>query len=462
MHKLIQYIVQRSQSPLFCRLVVFGFAILVLVWSDCCVTPELSQQTIVAADNPASPVKATIYAPDPSHLWNRLHAALFIRTASDGKIYGEDDIDPILWAPSKFLLAGEHHQRVLKLLDEFLDKDGNTLIQEPLKRAILQHDLWAIFDWTANPDSVFQDEPLLPQRRALQLRLARMIYELALSSDQIRKLPDNYAMAIAAQAFSSKPNLDQPGAPYLPTDLFDPHGSWVLLGEHMQSAAPTHLRFVNGRSAFFVFMQLPEGRQATNDYLKLLTSFPNPVLPHSASDFARLNPDLPQFPVGTHVALARTMLLIDKQGNIVPTKLLEAVQFRVFRDIAKAQESIQEFRLRRHELFSATAGGLHAVGPTDAEFRLFVAHPHDVFENEPADRKPELIMKTCVSCHRTSSQPGILSVHAFTRSFSYDHRPAPLLREYDRGQQEGAAISWKRNQYSWGLLHGLNAVKWDK
>src|SRR5437660_604282 len=36
----------------------------------------------------------TIYDTDPAHLWNRLHSALFVRTASGNKSYGQDELDP--------------------------------------------------------------------------------------------------------------------------------------------------------------------------------------------------------------------------------------------------------------------------------------------------------------------------------------------------------------------------------
>lgn len=42
----------------------------------------------------------------------------------DGEVYGRDDTDPWLWPETQFLLASDQHQRIIKLLDEFLT--GNT------------------------------------------------------------------------------------------------------------------------------------------------------------------------------------------------------------------------------------------------------------------------------------------------------------------------------------------------
>ena len=47
-----------------------------------------------------------VYHPDPQHLWNRLHDALFVRVGTDGVEYGRDRIEPLLWRRSTHLLAG--------------------------------------------------------------------------------------------------------------------------------------------------------------------------------------------------------------------------------------------------------------------------------------------------------------------------------------------------------------------
>src|SRR5262249_16486294 len=67
--------------------------------------------------------------------------------------------------------------RFLGLLNEFLDIRGEKLIAHPLKRTLLQHDLWAIFDWLADPsvEHVSKTAHLGAQRRALRNRLALVI-----------------------------------------------------------------------------------------------------------------------------------------------------------------------------------------------------------------------------------------------------------------------------------------------
>src|ERR1700682_4831598 len=85
----------------------------------------------------------TLYDPDPNHLWNRLYRALYQRVARNGKEYGYDELDPILWPTSKYLLTGPSYQEASTLLDEFLATHAEKAIKDPLKRVIFQRDLWA-------------------------------------------------------------------------------------------------------------------------------------------------------------------------------------------------------------------------------------------------------------------------------------------------------------------------------
>ena len=63
--------------------------------------------------------RAAPYAADPGYLWNRLHQALFVRTAAGG-IRHVHTTDPLLYRDGTFLLDGEPHRRAVGLLDEFL------------------------------------------------------------------------------------------------------------------------------------------------------------------------------------------------------------------------------------------------------------------------------------------------------------------------------------------------------
>ncbi|SVD78273.1 uncharacterized protein METZ01_LOCUS431127, partial [marine metagenome] len=179
----------------------------------------------------------SLYHPDSKHLWNRLHEVLFVRKDKAGREVGRDSVDPLLWPQTReFLLQGKSHQQVLALFDEFIAKDADKLIKNPLKCAMMQHDLWAIFDWTANalnplpfggavdPKKLATGE-LNSARKALRQRLAKIIANLALNEKEIASLPDNYAEALASKVFIVEYDKDNLHRPLLPADLLDPKGS---------------------------------------------------------------------------------------------------------------------------------------------------------------------------------------------------------------------------------------------
>src|SRR6516165_198867 len=214
----------------------------------------------------------SLYHADPEHLWNRLHKALFVRVGPDGRTYGRDRLEPLLWLGSKHLLEEKSHQRAVALLEEFLKNNGGKLVEDPLKQAVLQRDLWLVFNWLEGEHSKHFYEPeLKPEevraaRDRLRRPLAAVIRRLALAPGQIKNLPDNYAAAVASGAFPNKFDPEHPDKPYLPADLFAPDGPWVCVGRPDGPVAPAHLRdtgankFTN--SAFLVFLRLPDGRAA--------------------------------------------------------------------------------------------------------------------------------------------------------------------------------------------------------
>ncbi len=174
-----------------------------------------------------------IYDGDPDHPWNRLHAALFVRIGPDGKAYGHDRLEPLLWEDSEYLLKGNQAERAVAALEGFLQEGAETRIDDPLKRAILQRDLWLAAGWLAGRDG-------RESRRTLDL-VARVIRRLALTSDQIARLPDNYAAAVASKELPGSFDPERPTRAYLPPELFKPDGPWVCVGRTDGRTAPAHL-----------------------------------------------------------------------------------------------------------------------------------------------------------------------------------------------------------------------------
>lgn len=114
------------------------------------------------------------FHPDPRHVSNQMYLQLHVRTDSGGKEYGFDTLDPLLWSKTNYLLSGKSHARALALADEFLRSHAERQITDAAKRAILQRDLWAVFDWADQ-----QDQPRQAERRELMARLAPIIRRCA-------------------------------------------------------------------------------------------------------------------------------------------------------------------------------------------------------------------------------------------------------------------------------------------
>jgi hypothetical protein len=334
-----------------------------------------------------------IYDSDTSHLWNRVYAALLIREDRHGAQVGADSLDPPLWPETEHLLAGPSHQRALRVLDEFLQTHGEYLIHDPVKRALLQRDLWAVFDWSVQQFPGKDRPQYNKQKQELQVRLAAVLRQLALTPDEIKALPDNYAQAVASGAFAKEYDPAHSGLSFLPPDLFDAHGPWVCIQPSPESdsgVAKMHISNLSGRSGFLVFVRLPEGRKATMNYFQTLWNFPQPWVagPSFVADQTRENPDLPSFPARTQVALVRRLTLFDKQGELTASSITESVQIRIYRAITATEErnfgngnmtdiiknsgqDFLEFKLSRPLLFSTKAGGLRAVAPDERDSQPF-------------------------------------------------------------------------------------------
>jgi hypothetical protein len=258
--------------------------------------------------------------------------------------------------------------------------------------------------------------------------------------------------------------------------------------------APKHLEELGNNvftnSAFLVFLRLPAGRAATLDYLKRLRAFDKPLLVKTDDSYRKYlpNPKLPQFPVGTEVALVRRALLIDSSHTIRPTALTESVQLRVYREVpdmtvqtldaalvgntaanrrAQSWQSFQEFRLSRSLLFADRAGGLRPVGVEERDFETgFGSHAWDEFESRrwrPAgqsfvETSQAPIREKCFACH---SLPGVSSFNSFFHYRAHlrdsDGQRPFSLSEMPVSEVAGSAVKWKEGRPNWTALRKLLA-----
>lgn len=368
-----------------------------------------------------------VYASDRLHIWNLLFRQFYVRTSADGTSYGSDVLDPLLWLQTVHLLEPPVYDETIALLDEFLSTDGDTLITDPLKRAMLQRDLWAVFDWAA-----LRRQHLPDQRQELQVRLAQLMRRLALTREQIRSLPDNYSEAVASGRFSA--SYLNPSQAFLPEDLFSPDSGWLNLGREGGPVAMNHVQHLafSGRSAFLVFVRMPE--QTSEATLDMLTRG--------------------QAPPGTQVALVRRALLLDEGGHMVLSPLTESVQIRHFyREDAQA---FFKFRLSRASLFAADAGGLRPLGPDEKEFDSFGSHGFDPFESfveSGAEEAKPPSLQNCATCHFGTGTESILSYSR--RQFPVPDRQQPIVKQTTPELEAEVVVNWKRGQRNREALQAL-------
>jgi hypothetical protein len=400
---------------------------------------------------PASSRRAHLYDANPNHLWNRIHEEFHVRVARDGSEYGCDTVDPLLWRETQHLLTGPSYASVVRVLDEFIASNGERQIRDPVKCAVFQHDLWAIFDWLA----LKSESENKAARSVLMQRVARVIRRVALSQKNIEALPDTYTAAIASGAFAADSSQQQP---YLPRELFISTGPWVGVGG-TGTLVPQHAAEL-GRSAFIVLWNLPGGSAETREYLQKLWNFPQPFVVDETFQFARdgevrakLNPALPPVPDGTQIALVRKMLLIADTGAIVPSNIVESIQLRAF-----PGRMFSEVRFSRGALFTGKAGGLRTVDADERDFITFSSQGIDPFEKKSFSRPANLprVLDGCVNCHQVEFKPATETIQSLRQIL----RPGSLVdSRHERWArwftQSIVAAEAKGRSHEWGLLQGL-------
>jgi hypothetical protein len=403
---------------------------------------------------PAADARFAPYASELDHPWNRLHEALFVRQTPDGQRCVHST-DPLLYRGGTFLLEGESHHRALKLLDQFLARSDERRIEDPLRRLFFQRDLWAAFDYVAwVPDEWVFRSRYEPAAVAIRNRLARVIGRLALDDRALAALPDNYALAVRSRQYPADYDREHPERPFLPADLFDPAGPWVRFHERTaEPMARQHFDGAGGRAVHAIFLRLPGGRAATEQYLKSLRR-EEPFLKESYRHSVK------QFPPGTMVAMVRRPLTVDRQSRVRVTPLTELVQIRVYRRIPRdpeahhhgdlGEQDVYEFVLDRAALFAGQQG-LRAIGPRDPAEPFFErSEMRNPFGRSPSPLTPGMPqLRTCIECHPA---PGVYSVLSMERGLK--KRDGEIFHTYAWDVEVSYTVRAKVDQFSWGLLRG--------
>lgn len=433
-----------------------------------------------------------LYDSNPEHLWNRLFAAFYIRpselpsrpkypddsTQLDSwdrklrsgelrpgpvvkRIEGGDVLSFLAWQKTWYYSEPATFQRADRLLDEFIEAHGERLIDDPLKRAFLQRDLWAVFDHLVEqniarfndpdlarrlstvpnyqvntfqghqdneigPEELRVDPTVIQRRETLCRKLAVIIKRLALPKHTIEALPDNYAAAIHSGRFAAQHDFD-PKCNYLPPGLLTNRDEWVEI-----DTSPETLRrdqeegqqmllawSIRGRSYYREFWRFPGGRRAVEEYLDYLQR-EGVDWQHSARHGAiTLKPEVRQIPVGTEAAIVQFMLVLDDRMDPIPTQVVELVHVLCYKNVDGSPDpktntgrgvNAAQYVVRRRLLFDGLKQGTLERVPDDAPtYRVLVNGSRDW----GAFGRQQSVVQTCLHCHMFSKEKvGIFSLNS--------------------------------------------------
>ena len=284
------------------------------------------------------------------------------------------------------------------------------------RRGVFQRDLLAVRDWLGTTAVSHS-----PNRRILKDLVDSGIGRLALTDGAIAQLPDTYRAAREAYrsgAFAVA--ADSPATSVLDTDLYDPDGQWVCLGNADGSpVARTHADFFHGRSVFHVFLSVPGGRSSG---VALLTRLRRDFGHLSIADFHRIfsgepqDPSRAKVPAGTELALVRRAVLVNNSGRRVVTQLVESIHVQRYGE----HRASARLELSRKALFGGGNRGLKLLTLADRRQSTFILHRGDPFEaltSRAPSRTDSYLgdgaLEGCPACHEGADLLSILSLSRF-------------------------------------------------
>jgi len=419
-----------------------------------------------------------LYDFNPEHLWNRLFAAFYIRPSElpsrseypndstkldgwDRKLRsGELPLGPVIkrieggdafafpaWQKTRYYSEPATFERTERLLDEFIDTHGERLIDDPLKRAFLQRDLWAVFDHLVaqniarfndpdltarrssvpdyqvntfqkhsdhelGPEELQADPERIQRRETLCRKLAVIIKRLALPKSAIEALPDNYAAATHSGRFVTQHDFD-PKHDYLPPGLLTQPNEWVEIdtsSAHLNRDAEEGQMMllawsIRGRSYYRVFWRFPGGRRAVEDYLDYLQREGVDWEKTAMYGLVAYKPDVRQIPVGTEAAIVQFMIVLDDRLEPVPTHVVELAHVLVYKNVDGSPDPLTntgrglnatQYVVRRRMLLDGLKqGGLDRPADDAPTYRTLVNGSRDW----GAFGRQQSVVQTCLHCH---------------------------------------------------------------
>jgi hypothetical protein len=397
-----------------------------------------------------------IYSDNPNDSWNRIFYYLFSRRVTARLSSEFPDAAPFekladvefmhLEKSTRTFVRVETGDRAIDpLYPSFLRDDGiravlkgpayadfkkalqdgvaDTSPHDAMARAMMQSDLWSAYDIVFRYQQYEQQgQSELAQHRleALDL-LGRLIRKVALTPEEIRPLPDNYAMARTKYA--------------LP-DLFGKSG-WVEV-----KWFPDRL---HDESAGF--------RRVTRVFLK--PARPPGNMQKFLNDFrAGTNPATERL---EGVALVIQPLLVNAHGEVKPTKIVTDVQIRIFRkqtgELAVQKTQIGVYEVSRRLLRDGASGFLEQDREDATAYLPASGNDYSYASPSVMSRGAPLIVKQrtrCTMCH----DGDLTGLMTFAMAVPPKERPGPPVHQLDRAAHEAAdfVISKKMERQDWKSL----------
>jgi hypothetical protein len=415
-----------------------------------------------------------LFDADPQHLWNRIFAAATIRPSRlpsrrrgppVARIEGGDRIDFFLWGGTKYWDEPANVAHLSGLLDQFLAQKAERLSTNPLKRVLLQHDLWTLFDYLMIGHIERRGDSETRHRRdELGRKLAHVIRALALPSETLAKLPDNYVLAVRSGRFAATHDFD-PTRDYLPPRLLSGTDEWQELDFYQARRSEDvqrryvflHMRAFQGRSYFRVFCRFPKGRSQLETYLRDLDEKGIDWQASAQHGSIKLKPDAPELPAGAEVSLVQFLIALDPKLQLVPTSLVESVRLLVFKNTTGVTDpstnlgngvNASKYTLKRR--LALADGGMRHGGLAREPDDLTVYRV--LFEKETAPDwgsrgRYYKLTADCRACHSGAGQTGIQMIGSMVNTASIDTGAAlgvsHTLPAGARSPHPARTVKWK-------------------
>ena len=417
-----------------------------------------------------------IYSAEPGDSWNRIFNLLFTRNLKvrfskdfpqsgpfigltgpliahaepeyvSSRVYeqheeGDRAIDPLY--PSFFsagplqILAEPQYSEFLQALTEALNEPQVKRV--PTARALMQSDLWAAYDLLYRERETHETSEFRTRKDRVLSLLAQLIRRIAMSRPEIGQLPQN---CIAAGEHHQLPKF------------FDPASGWLEIEFKRQRLHDFSVNFRRDARVFVKPIAAPPDPIAFLESLRMFTFAGTPG---------------ENFPANLEaVALVEENLLIDSQGEIVASPLIQDVQIRRFIRNGKGEfirGEFREFELSRRKLLTDLSGsGFNEFDESAPVFKSAAGNDYGFATPYPLGDPPNppLVVKLesrCADCHGVK---GTFLMSFSTHEFGSEHgNRDPALRVLDVKDDSHGQIVIGRKLTSADFMSLLKKADWKK